>query len=321
MPRRWALRPACSARRRRQFAQSSVPRERQRDRRHDRRPQAPLSAQRRGSKALDIYQHRAAIAIAALGRKLEYVRAEGVHGLVPDRDHLPLAALESLQHARSVSRRDRLGTDHDPAGSDREHHVGVINRCTARRMRIEHDRLVIHEPSPFDDQCLVGARRATRKDPTAYVIEHQAAGAFQKAALGLVLRQIQQSSPLEVGLLLHPLDQLDSALRTSIDGQHRIEHNGAVAMPADPACWETRHRAWPSGVSRRQHSHGLRRDGRGRLISSPRLGRRRVDILTGLLKDVARGRLAVIGKPGGSDEQHRLGALLNGHKGDSSRRL
>ena len=49
---------------------------------------------------------------------------------VADRDQLPLSALETLQHPRTISRSDRLGTDHDPAGSDREHHVGVIDRRT-----------------------------------------------------------------------------------------------------------------------------------------------------------------------------------------------
>ena len=110
------------------------------------------------------------------------------------------------------------------------------------------------------------------------MIEHQASGALEESALVLIEAQIEQPLPPEFQSLLNERQNFGSPFGAAVWRQHGIQHNGAVAMEADPVVWECRIRL---GRFRRvlhaAQRHSSPRDGfRKRIKFSPRQCRRAV---------------------------------------------
>ena len=131
-----------------------------------------------------------------------------------------------LANARRADRRK--------ARADAHEHVRVIDRRAVRIEGFECDDLVVEPLREVAKHVQIGARRNTRVRDAPGTIEHQAAGTFEELALLLVLRQVDQLRHPKAVTCAQLVEQLRPPLQPPILGKHRIQHDRAVGMEADP---------------------------------------------------------------------------------------
>ncbi len=114
----------------------------------------------------------------------------------------------------------------------------MIDRHALAVDRIECDDVVVHALRKVAQRVELRARRKTGIGDPVGTVEHHAAGTFQEVTVILVLAEIDNVGYLPAPGIVQSLDDIEAALCAAIFRFHRVEHDAAVGMHADPVVRE-----------------------------------------------------------------------------------
>src|SRR5580692_855741 len=254
-------------------------------------------------------------------RELEHVARESLHLCEGNLDDFPVRA-ESLTHrVAGAFLGDRFGAYHGEAGTEGQHHVGVIHGPARGVDGLERHQVVVEQLRELAQRIEIGARRNIRVGHVPRTIEHEAAGALEVLTELLAVAQVDRARDAkpdgrDFG------EHLVAALQTPVGRHHRIEHHGAVMMKAHPVVRENRIRLHGAqSILDQDDLHTRPRELLGQCVE---LAQRRLvhALLLGvrarpgcarfarvLLEHVARSRLRIESEPGRPHHQHSRCAL------------
>ena len=230
--------PACSARCRRRASRSWESRRRRSGRRGVRwlRAAAPRASPGR---VRDI----ATTPVPRRRAQLQHVAGERGELLHAELDELVPGATQGVHHGAALVRADAVRADRREARTDAHQHVGVIDRRAGRIGRLERDDVVIELLGEIAEHVEIGARRHARIRDAMRAIQHEAARPFQELAAALVMREVEHARDAKAQPRADRLQQIRAALLPAILREHRIQHDGAVGVKADPVVRKDRVRS------------------------------------------------------------------------------
>ena len=144
-------------------------------------------------------------------------------GFQPLQQGLPLV----VAHYRSVA-------DHGESLADVHQYIRVIDRHPVPVDRVERDHVVVHALCEVAEHVQVGTRRQTGIGNAIHPVQDHAARAFEKMTVRFMVRQVDDLPHLEAQLRVEMVDDVHAPLAPAVLCFHRIKHDRAVRVKADP---------------------------------------------------------------------------------------